>query len=268
MFEMRRMKNRVQDHRGCDSQRAMRPWSWCCLRVEGPCLSEMMICAYVSGPRFSVATSHCIYIEKLACMQMFSMMHEVLCEITVIGAGSGQVSSLSLVLMDFLIVVLQQSSEVVFLSVWTFMQRHSAEETLLFNPRDFVPHSLCFSMCSLCLCQCETMWECPNGPSTASGPREWVGLSRIYSFPHSRALTGPPLISLEWSGSDILQQTLSRLQNLMVKNQDVLAQLISRMEAEKQSGPRSIDNPLSISALAFIDSLAGDKCAAFIWDKH
>lgn len=47
----------------------------------------------------------------------------------------------------------------------------------------------------------------------------------------------------------------------MVKNQDVLAQLISRMEAEKQSGPRSIDNPLSISALAFIDNLAGDKCA-------
>lgn len=125
---------------------------------------------------------------------------------SVSAAGSGQVSSLSLVLMDFLIVVVQQSSEVVFLGVWTFMQRHSAEETLLFNPRDFAPRSLCFSMCSLCLCQCETMWECPNGPSTASGPREWVGLLRIYSFPHSRALTGPPLISLEWSGSDILQQ--------------------------------------------------------------
>lgn len=39
-------------------------------------------------------------------------------------------------------------------------------------------------------------------------------------------------------------------------------------EAKRQSGPRSIDNPLSISALAFIDSQAGDKCAAFIWDKH
>lgn len=36
---------------------------------------------------------------------------------SVSAAGSGQVSSLSLVLVDFLIVVVQQSSEVVFLGV-------------------------------------------------------------------------------------------------------------------------------------------------------
>lgn len=36
---------------------------------------------------------------------------------SVSAAGLGQVSSLSLVLMDFLIVVVQQSSEVVFLGV-------------------------------------------------------------------------------------------------------------------------------------------------------
>lgn len=54
--------------------------------MEGPRLSEVMICPDVNRPQFFVATSHSIYIEKLVCMQMFSMMHKVLSEITVIGA--------------------------------------------------------------------------------------------------------------------------------------------------------------------------------------
>lgn len=142
------------------------------------------------------------------------------------------------------------------------------------HQRDFA--HLCLSTCLLCLHVCVRACVCerPDRVSTAPGPTERVGLSRIYSFPHSCALTQTTPRLLWFPGSEAAAALI--FSSKLYLSREVNGQKSRRVGSadhseeagvvERLIGPRPIDNTLSIVSIHW--QQAGDKCAAFIWDEH
>lgn len=139
--------------------------------------------------------------------------------------------------------------------------------------------SLYFRTCLLCLYRCVRMcaWMCVNGQMGRAQPqgleKEWAYRGSILShtlvlwprpgqlwFPRSEAAA-----ALIFSSKLYLSSKVNGQKSRHVGSADHSKEAAV---AERQSRPRPINNPLSITTLTFIDREARDECAAFIWDKH